>query len=355
MSDAFRNVEIPNLGTIGEDAKNRIQAEYDRNLKKFSTEKELEGGIGTLKAMVSGKKLGEAIEERVKPIIKRKVGEEFRAFKDRWTGKAKEGIDRVLKPKVSSEAVEDTQTEGNLSADLGNVSQKAQDAQEQAELVRNKLNKIRSKGNESRAVSKEAQADRLEEELNETERLAKEAGFKNATTDQDIPLAVRQQTKVKYQKMGKLRDEAKQLRRQNQSIANEEQQVNLSESKPVSSQENSTIENSNVDDTQSLQAKALGKAQLKSESPNNTPKPKGKGKGEEEVGEDEEEATVGDDVGEGVLEALGGALDDTGILAPIGLLLGAVGIGLGADKKGKPPQITDRSNENDYSYQAGIN
>ena len=355
MSDAFRNLDIRNLGEIGEDTKNKIQAQYDRNLKKFSTEKELEGGIGTLKSLISGKKLGEAIEERVKPIIKRKVGEEYRAFKEQWTKKAQDGIDRVLKPKATSSAVSETETEGNLSADLGNVVQKARDAQSKALSVRNRLNKISSKGNESRAVSKEAQADKLENELNETERLAKEAGFKNATTDQDIPLAIRQQTKIKYQKMGKLRDEAKQLRRQNESIANEEEQTSLNDSLPVSNQGNSHVVKPNEDDNASSDAEALGKSQVKSEAPNNTPKPKGKGKGEEEAAEGEEEATVGDDVGEGVLEALGGALDDTGILAPIGLLLGAVGIGLGADKKGKPAQITDRSNENSYSFQTGIN
>lgn len=361
MTDAFRNVDIGNLGEIGEDRKNFVQAQYDRHLKKFNTEKELEGGIGTLKAMVSGKKLGEAIEARVKPIIKRKVGEEYRAFKNAWQKKAQDGIDRVLKPKASSQAVGETETEGNLSADLGSTAQKAENVLNKARSVQSKLTNITSKARESRAISKESQADRLEEELNKTESLAKEAGFKNATTDKDIPLAIRQQTKAKYSKMGKLRDDAKNLRKQNEAEVNEEEQANLNDAKPVSNQANSHVENSNPDASAEDDANALGKAQIKSgvgDEPNNTPKPKGKGKGEEEDDADADEvvdSTVGDDVGEGVLEALGGALDDTGILAPIGLLLGAVGIGLGADKKGKPVEMTDRNNENSYSFQAGIN
>lgn len=266
-----------------------------------------------------------------------------------------------MKPKATSNAVAETETEGNLSADLGSTAQKAENVLNKAKSVQSKLNNITSKARESRAISKEAQADRLEEETTKTEQLAKEAGFKNATTDKDIPAAIRQQTKAKYAKMGKLRDEAKSLRRQNEAEANEEEQTSLNDAKPVSSQGNSHVPKPNEDDNATSDADALGKSQIKSEAPNNTPKPKGKGKGDEEEEDADADAdgvidsTVGDDVGEGVLEALGGALDDTGILAPIGLLLGAVGIGLGADKKGQPAQITSRDNENSYSFQAGIN
>jgi len=347
MTDAFRNVQINNLGEIGDDTKNLIQQQYDRATKKFATEKELEGGIGSLKALVSGKKLGEAIEERVKPIIKRKVGEEYRAFKNKWVAKAKEHLDGVLKPEQAVEGDEE------LPDNLASVSTKAENLLVKAKSIQSRLNKIGSKSKQARAVSKEAQADRLEAQLNETEQLAKDAGFSNATTDENIPIAVRQATKAKYAKMGKLRDEAKNLRRQNQVEASEEQQTSLTEAQPVSNQAKDQVENPNGDVSQEAEAKSLGKAQLKSQKPDNTPKVKGKG--EEEVGEGEEEATAGDDVAETVTEALGQALDDTGVLAPIGLLLGAVGIGLGADKKGKPTEMTDRTNENSYSYQVGIN
>ena len=357
MSDAFKNVQIDNLGTIGEDAKSHFQFMYDKAEKKYETDHELEGGIGTLKAMVSGKKLGEAIENRVGPVIKRHLQDEVKAFKDRWVNKAKGQVEKVLKPKATTQATADTQTEGNLLPDLSSVSEKSKALLNKAESVQGKLTKLNQKGREIRATSKEQQADKLEEEMNKTESLAREAGFKNATTDKDIPLEVRQAGKAKYAKMGKLRDEAKQLRRQNQAEANEEQ-VKLNDSQPVSSQGNSQVTNANADDTATADANALGKAQIKSgvgDKPDNTPQPKGKGKGEEEEGAEGEEATVGDDVAETVMEGLGQALDDTGILAPIGLLLGGVGIGLGASKKGAPVEMTDRDNENSYSYQVGIN
>ncbi len=375
MTDAFKNIDLGNLGNIGEDTKNKAQFLYDKAEKKYKTSKELEGGIGSLKAMVSGKKLGEAIEGRLKPIIKRKVGEEYRAFKNQWSKKAQDGIDRVLKPKGSSGATgadEPIQMSeiGEVEDEVDTVSstaKKAENIASKAKSISSKLRNTVSKAREANAVSKEAQADKLEEETEKTEQLAKEAGFKNATTDKDIPLEVRQLTKAKYAKMGKLREDAKALRKQNEAEANDAEETNLNDSQPVSSQANSAVSNANPDASAEADANALGKAQIKSgvgDNPDNTPNPKGKGKGKDEDEDDADadadadgviDSTVGDDVGEGVLEALGGALDDTGILAPIGLLLGAVGIGLGASKKGAPVEKTDRDNENGYSFQVGIN
>ena len=58
------------------------------------------------------------------------------------------------------------------------------------------------------------------------------------------------------------------------------------------------------------------------------------------------------------MEAAGAALDSTGIGAPVGILLGALGIGLGARQEAEkrqpkmnPVQITDESGS---SFQAGI-
>ena len=66
-------------------------------------------------------------------------------------------------------------------------------------------------------------------------------------------------------------------------------------------------------------------------------------------------AEVGTDVGTGVMEAIGQALDDTGILAPLGLLLGAGGIALGESKKHDPSLPTNMAqNEHNYSFQTGV-
>ena len=59
-------------------------------------------------------------------------------------------------------------------------------------------------------------------------------------------------------------------------------------------------------------------------------------------------------------EAVGGFLDDTGILAPLGLLIGAVGLGTAAEEaKKKKPLLNLATNIGDSqggtSYQAGIN
>jgi len=358
MTDAFRDVNVGNLGEIGEDAKNQAQFVYDKAEKKFRTGKDIEGGIGSLKAMVSGKKLSEAIGDRIKPIIKRKVGDEYRAFKDAWQRKAQNGIEKVLKPKATSEATEATETEGNLTPDLGSVASKAENVLAKTQSIQSKLTKINRTGRESRAVNKEAQADKLEEETEKTEQLAKEAGFKNATTDDDIPLAMRQATKAKYAKMGKLRQDAKDLRKQNEAEANEEE-TNLNESQPVSSQAQSQVPKPNADGSADADASALGKAQIKSgedsTAPDNTPSTGPKKGGEEEEGAEEGAEEGGEEAGEGILEGIGGALADTGILAPLGLLLGAVGIGLGARKKGEPVEKAVLPTQNNYSFQAGIN
>jgi len=66
------------------------------------------------------------------------------------------------------------------------------------------------------------------------------------------------------------------------------------------------------------------------------------------------EATTTAEVG--LTETVGGILDDTGVLAPIGLLLGAVGIGLAAHKPKNPPTLHNVRpvTAGGYSYQVGV-
>ena len=63
--------------------------------------------------------------------------------------------------------------------------------------------------------------------------------------------------------------------------------------------------------------------------------------------------TVGE---EAAVETAGGILDETGILAPLGLIVGAVGIGLAARKKKNPPMLHAPipATAGGYSYQVGI-
>lgn len=66
------------------------------------------------------------------------------------------------------------------------------------------------------------------------------------------------------------------------------------------------------------------------------------------------EATTTAEVG--LTETVGGILDDTGILAPIGLLLGAVGVGLAAHKPKNPPTLHNVRpvTAGGFSYQVGV-
>ena len=70
------------------------------------------------------------------------------------------------------------------------------------------------------------------------------------------------------------------------------------------------------------------------------------------------EAT-GEEVGEITgTEAIGAALDSTGIGAPLGILIGALGIGLGARQesaKHQPKMPPQPINEGGATFQAGIN
>ena len=91
--------------------------------------------------------------------------------------------------------------------------------------------------------------------------------------------------------------------------------------------------------------------------------PKGAGSGEEEAtanlaAEGEvggvAEATTTAEVG--LTETVGGILDDTGILAPLGLILGAVGVGLAARKPKNPPTLNNTRpvTAGGFSYQVGV-
>ena len=57
----------------------------------------------------------------------------------------------------------------------------------------------------------------------------------------------------------------------------------------------------------------------------------------------------------GLTETVGGILDDTGILAPLGLIAGAIGVGLAARKR-KPPTLNNTRpvTAGGYSYQVGL-
>ena len=339
MSQAFRNVNVGKLADAAFAQTNADMAEYTKQYNKVQKGKLLETQLGTLKLTMSGKKIAETAVKKLKPIVKNTVKKGWNQFKNKWNEKANNNLRNSLKEK---------QTANQADRDQDLVD--ADDTVKETEATSNEA--------EEALANAKIDNDALPEEhaLNEEGRQLDEDDAQDAVDDATGDA-------IEAGKSGADLDAATQ-----ESVQN---QISLQASNDAAR----SAETQAVQDSESNVAGLQADADTASAAKEAATAAKGTLEGVQKVAETSETAEIAavpevesaaeiagtvatdaaENVGIAVDEDVGVELDETGVLAPIGLVLGALGIALGSREKGDPklPQNMAQNQEN-YSFQVGV-
>ena len=339
MSQAFRNVNVGKLADAAFAQTNADMAEYTKKYNKVQKGKLLETQLGTLKLTMSGKKIAETAVKKLKPIVKNTVKKGWNQFKNKWNEKANNNLRNSLKEK---------QTANQADRDQDLVD--ADDTVKETEATSNEA--------EEALANAKIDNDALPEEhaLNEEGRQLDEDDAQDAVDDATGDA-------IEAGKSGADLDAATQ-----ESVQN---QISLQASNDAAR----AAETQTVQDSEANVAGLQADADTASAAKEAATEAKGTLEGVQKVAETSETAEIAavpevesaaeiagtvatdaaENVGIAVDEDVGVELDETGVLAPIGLVLGALGIALGSREKGDPklPQNMAQNQEN-YSFQVGV-
>ena len=297
MSDVFKNIDY---GNQAQDALARLQstqAKVAAERAKRNQKGTIEENVGLLKASLGFQKLTEGALKGAKPYLKQQTNKALNSVKD----SAQKFADRITN-KTQKAVDKATKTRDDL--------QKEHDANEgvRAEDEANAQTKV-----------EQAAADSLKDGATDEEAFQATKG------------AVSEQIETNAANDGVRAQEATEMSSANDAIdtAKAGGQVGDSVASKAAGEATETVAKD--------AAKAAGKTAAKDAS--------------EEVGGEVATEITG-------TEALGAALDSTGIGAPVGILLGLLGIGLGARQeaeKHQPKMPPQPLNESGATFQAGIN
>lgn len=393
MSDPFANLQS-SYGNIDQEARGKAAAVADQLKKtrqKFKEGKDVEEGFAGVKILSTGKKIIGAAKNNLGKYAKQELKKGFEQFKNKWKEELKnkvEGYKKPTNPRDLDPWSNDATNTGVESEEAGAeaVSEGSGDAEEFASI----LAKGERRLNEGEDVFRSGYDP---EETTGAENLANGAGklLRSSDIESSISTAgaeepvladmlVKQATNLK-DKLGVARDIT------NDEYENVMDNTGLAKALPednLANGEFGTPETAGLTQSELARATELDDKLTPPTSTANADNVAEQGAAEKQATEDSLKASekltqeqtdkaLADKLAEKVAvkgtedetaeitseEAIGGFLDDTGILAPIGLLMGAIG-GITAmeDRKKKLPTFTAKQlvqNNAGSSYQVGIN
>ena len=339
MSQAFKNVNVGKLADAAFAQTNADMAEYTKKYNKVQKGKLLETQLGTLKLTMSGKKIAETAVKKLKPILKNTVKKGWNQFKNKWNEKANNNLRNSLKEKQTANQADRDQDLVDADDKVNQTeatSNEADEALANAKIDNDALPGEHALNEEGRQMDE----DEAQEALDNDTADAIEAG--KSGSDLDAATQESAQNQISLQASN---DAAR---------AAEQQAVQDSEANVAGLQADSDTASAANESAITAKESLMGvqKVAETSETAEIAAVPQVESAAEIA-------GTVATDAGEtaavAVDEDVGADLDATGILAPIGLALGALGIALGARDKGDPKLPTNMSqNEENYSFQAGV-
>lgn len=358
MSDPFAQINNQ-LTSVGQSARDKAaQKALEAKQKVFKTKKSIEEGLSGFKAIASVKKIGGAAEKNLTPYIKQEVKAGWNEFKDKWSNELKSRAEGYVKKTtqrltgqgqdegedVTEDAVADVADDAPVGPELGSSPAAAADSS---------IAKAASK-----AVAK------VEPESDVTDILPSEVAEATATKVGttinpfnpggelfDSP-ALKGQIANKLDPIAEdsVGEVSAEVRAGLQGLKTQQAAINDGIARLGNAYRTATPGSSAADEASDA-AKAAEK--LAGEQSD-------KALAEKLAAKTTEKAATEDTAEITSEEAIGGLLDDTGILAPIGLILGAVGIGTAAeDAKKNLPKMNPLASLGDQvggtAFQSGIN
>lgn len=382
MSDPFAAVQN-NLGNIVAGQTGQFaaaQKDLGELQKKFKKGKGIEEGIGGAKVFMSGKKIVAAAKNNLGKYAKQELKKGFEQFKDQWKKEIQSKVEGY-KPSADPRALDP------WSNDATNVADAADDTDAIAANKAAEVSKILAKGQrrleEGEDVYREGYEgipeDAEDNLLNGTGKLLRSSEIEKtiqttASADPEAAAeAVAQETTLagKMSVAGDFTHPERENVADNEGLAKALPEDNLEENE-FGTEASKGLTQQEIARVQELTPKV--EPPPVSTNAENAVRPGGPAAEEAEdglkIGEKSAQEAADKALAEKLAEktaakgaeevtseeAVGGFLDDTGILAPIGLIVGAVG-GITAyeDAKKKMPKLSLPQVQSGASFQVGIN
>ena len=392
MSDPFANLQS-SYGNIDQEARGKAAAVADQLKKtrqKFKEGKDVEEGFAGVKILSTGKKIIGAAKNNLGKYAKQELKKGFEQFKNKWKEELKNKVEGYKKP----ENPRDLDPWSNDATNTGVESEEAgaeaagdgsADAEEFASILAKGERRLKEGEDVFRSGYDPEETTGAENLANGAGKLLRSSDIENSisTIGAEEPvladMLVNQATNLK-DKLGAARDIT------NDEYENVMDNTGLAKALPednLANGEFGTPETAGLTQSELARATELDDKLTPPTSTANADNVAEQGAAEKQATEDslkagekltqeETDKALADKLAEQAAvkgteetaeitseEAIGGFLDDTGILAPIGLLMGAIG-GITAmeDRKKKLPTFTDKQlvqNNAGSSYQVGIN
>ena len=383
MSDPFSGINNQ-LTTAGDSARNQAaEMALEARRKIFEKKKTIEEGLSGFKAITGGKKIGGVLAKKYEPILRREAKAGWEQFKSKWS----EQLER--RPRLSDirmkpiEEIED-EDEADAGADAGAGASAAEPATAEAGLDEADLDADATAGsgtlgtaasadavaaeNASAAAARNAIAPALKTDYN-LERFARvasarrarnvEKGMSEDDADEDYFNFIEQKRTI-YNGKQALQQQAKQ--RAEQAAEQEAQEAQNAGGTTALDEtglqaDAAAVSITNADAVVAGGTAAAGEAASAALAAEKAAAELAAKKAAEKLAL-KAAGRVGGEVGGD--EEVGGLLDSTGILAPIGVLVGLAGLAIAArDAKKLMPQEKASQQLGDQiggtSYQSGIN
>lgn len=349
MSDPFARID--NAQTSAGDAARNTAEEKALELKQktFEKKKTIEEGLSGFKAITGGKAVGKAAVDNLSPYIKQEAKASWNEFKDRWTGELKNRAEGYVKD-VASKATERAGEEAPIQmSEIGEIADETAPAVEttSASVAEPASDLIKLlPGEES-----EAAAAKVGSTLNPFSLGGEGVNPAASASSSLSPIAEATGAEERAAQLSALRV---QLRTGVDALRTQQAAINDGISRLGNASRVVTPGNSAADEAATAAKAAETQAGQAAEKQAAEKAAGGAAEKTAATAGGEDTAVV---TGE---EAVGGFLDDTGILAPLGVLLGAIGLGTAAEEaKKRKPQMNPAMSLGDQvggtSYQAGIN
>ena len=394
MSDPFAGINNQ-LTTAGDSARNQAkEMALEARRKIFEKKKTIEEGLSGFKAITGGKKIGGVLAKKYEPIIKREAKAGWEQFKSKWSEQLERRprlSDIRMKPIDEIEDEDETGAEGAgadattgaTQATAGAAPATASAGLDEADLDADAVSGSGTLGtaasadsvaaeNATAAAAREAIAPALKTDYN-LERFARianmrragniEKGMSEEDADGDYFNFIEQKRNI-YNGKQALQQQAKQRAEQaaEQEAQNAEQEAQNAGGSTALDEtglqaDASVVSITNADAVVAGGSAAAGEAATAALAAEKAAAELAAKKLAEKLAL----KTAGKDLAEvGGDEEVGSLLDSTGILAPLGVLVGLAGLGIAArDAKKLMPQQKQSENLGDQiggtSYQAGIN
>ncbi len=393
MSDPFANLQS-SYGNLDAEAQGKADAVAEQLKKvrqKFKEGKDVEEGFSGVKVLATGKKIIGAAKNNLGKYAKQELKKGFEQFKNKWKEELKnkvEGYKKPDDPRALDPWSNDATNTGTASEEAGAeaVSEGSGDAEEFASILAKGERRLNEGEDVFRSGYDEDEATGAENLANGAGKLLRSSDIESSisTTGAEEPVLADMLVKQATNLTDKLKV-AEDIT--HPEYLNVMDNTGLAKALPednLANGEFGTPETAGLTQSELARATELDDKLTPPESTANADNVAEQGLAEKQATEDSlkagEKATqeqadkaIADKLAEKVAvkgtedetaeitseEAIGGFLDDTGILAPIGLLMGAIG-GITAmeDRKKKMPTFTAnqlKQNQAGSSYQVGIN